>query len=274
MIREAAKDHILLAAHRGVCGGNIPCNTLEAYQIALQQRADIVEIDVAITADKQLFVFHPGMEPSHLKHDKYLKDLPASEVEKLRFVNQDGTPTQCEIERLDDVLDLLKGHCFVNVDKFWTAIPEISECIRRHGMADQVIVKAPADPNYIDLLEQYAPDMPFMPLINQTDTITDDLLKRRINYIGAEVLFASETAQTATDEYIESMHEKRLLLWVNSIVYDYHVQLVAGHSDDIGIIGRMDESWGWLAQKHYDIIQTDWLLPMRLYFQSKGLKVK
>jgi len=66
MIREAAKDHILLAAHRGVCGGNIPCNTLEAYQIALQQHADIVEIDVSITADKQLFVFHPGMEPAHL----------------------------------------------------------------------------------------------------------------------------------------------------------------------------------------------------------------
>ena len=31
MIREAAKDHILLAAHRGVCGGNIPGNSMEAY---------------------------------------------------------------------------------------------------------------------------------------------------------------------------------------------------------------------------------------------------
>ena len=274
MIREAAKDHILLAAHRGVCGGNIPCNTLEAYQIALQQRADIVEIDVAITADRQLFVFHPGMEPSHLRQDRYIKDLTAEEVEKLRFVNQDGTPTQCEVERLDDVLDLLKGRCFVNVDKFWTAISEISDCIRRHGMADQVIVKAPTDPQYIDQLEQYASDMPFMPLVNQIDTITDNLLKRRINYIGAEVLFDSESAQTATDEYIESMHSKNLLLWVNSIVYDYRCQLAAGHSDDIGIIGRMDESWGWLAQKHFDMIQTDWLLPMRLYFQSKGIKVK
>ena len=274
MIREAAKDHILLAAHRGVCGGNIPCNTLEAYQIALQQRADIVEIDVAITADKQLFVFHPGMEPSHLKHNKYLKDLPASEVEKLRFVNQDGTPTQCEIEKLDDVLDLLKGHCFVNVDKFWTAIPEISACIRRHGMEDQVIVKAPVDPETINLLEQYAPDMPFMPIVNQTDTITDMLLSRKINYLGAEVLFASENAQTASDEYIESMHRKGLLLWVNSIIYDYRAQLTAGHSDDVAIVGNMDYGWGWLAEKKFDMIQTDWLLPLRVYFQSKGIKVK
>ncbi len=274
MIREAAKDHILLAAHRGVCGGNIPGNSMEAYQIALNQRADIVEIDVAITADRQLFVFHPEMEPVNLRINRYIKDMPASEVEKLRFVNPDSTPTECEVERLDDVLDLLKGHCFVNVDKFWTAIPEISACIRRHGMADQVIVKAPVDQQSIDLLEQYAPDMPFMPLVNQTDTITDDLLKRKINYLGAEILFDSETAQTATDEYIESMHQKGLLLWVNAIIYDYHVQLVAGHSDDIGIVGRMDESWGWLADKGFDIIQTDWLLPMRQYFQSRGLKVK
>jgi len=274
MIREAAKDHILLAAHRGVCGGNIPCNTLEAYQIALNQHADIVEIDVSITADRQLFVFHPGMEPFHLKQDRYIKDMPAREVEKLRFVNQDSTPTECEVERLDDVLDLLKGRCFVNVDKFWTAIPEISECIRRHGMADQVIVKGPVDSQTLNLLEQYAPDMPFMPLINQTDNITDELLKRHINYLGAEILFNSESAQTASDEYIETMHRKGLLLWVNSIIYDYRVQLVAGHSDDIGIVGRMDESWGWLANKGFDMIQTDWLLPVRLYFQAKGIKVK
>ena len=274
MIREAAKDHILLAAHRGVCGGNIPCNTFEAYQIALQQHADIVEIDVAITADKQLFVFHPGMEPFHLKHDRYIKDMTAEEVRKLRFVNQDSTPTECEIETLDDVLDLLKGHCFVNVDKFWTAIPEISACIRRHGMADQVIVKGPVDAQTIELLEQHAPDMPFMPLINQTDTITDELLGRKINYIGAEVLFNSEQSQTATDEYIDSMHRKGLLLWVNSIVYDYKVQLAAGHSDDAAIVGNMDYAWGWLAEKGYDMIQTDWRLPLRLYFQSKGRKVK
>ena len=274
MIREAAKDHILLAAHRGVCGGNIPCNTLEAYQIALQQHADIVEIDVSITADKQLFVFHPGMEPAHLKFNRYIKDMTAAEVETLHFVNQDSVLTQSKVARLDEVLDLLKGRCFVNVDKFWTAIPEISACIRRHGMEDQVIVKAPVDPQTINLLEQYAPDMPFMPIVNQTDTITDMLLSRKINYLGAEVLFASENAQTASDAYIESMHRKGLLLWVNSIIYDYRAQLTAGHSDDVAIVGNMDYGWGWLAEKKFDMIQTDWLLPLRVYFQSKGIKVK
>ena len=32
---ESAKDHTLIVAHRGVAGGNIPCNTLPAYETAV-----------------------------------------------------------------------------------------------------------------------------------------------------------------------------------------------------------------------------------------------
>ena len=130
-IREAAADHVLVAAHRGSAAGNIPCNTLAAYEIALRQGADIVELDGAKTADGELFVFHPGMEFPHLRLEKHLSDITAGEVEKLRFVNVDGTPTAHPISRLDEALDLLKGRCYVNIDKFWTAIPEITAAVRR-----------------------------------------------------------------------------------------------------------------------------------------------
>ena len=39
--RMERKDPFL-AAHRGICGGNIPCNTLAAYKIAVDQGADVV----------------------------------------------------------------------------------------------------------------------------------------------------------------------------------------------------------------------------------------
>ena len=38
---EKAKENIIVVAHRGVAGGNIPCNTLTAYEIALKQGADM-----------------------------------------------------------------------------------------------------------------------------------------------------------------------------------------------------------------------------------------
>ncbi|MBR2612857.1 MAG: hypothetical protein IKC72_07290 [Clostridia bacterium] len=40
-LRETARDHIIIVAHRGTPGGNIPCNTLPAYETALLQGADL-----------------------------------------------------------------------------------------------------------------------------------------------------------------------------------------------------------------------------------------
>ena len=65
-LSEAAAERRLIVAHRGVSGGNIPCNTLAAYEVALRQGADMIEIDVEMSADGKLFIFHPGMEPAHL----------------------------------------------------------------------------------------------------------------------------------------------------------------------------------------------------------------
>ena len=273
-ILESASERILLAAHRGAAGGNIPCNTLAAYEIALRQGADIVEIDVAVTADKQLYVFHPGMEHPHLRSEKRLRDMTAEEVDKLVFVNQDGTPTPNRISRLDDVLDLIKGRAYVNVDKFWDDIPGITDAIRRHGMQDQVIVKTSASPKWFEFVEEYAPELPYMPIISETDTCTEDLLKRKINYIGAEVLFKTEDAEVASAAYIEDMHKKGLLLWANAIVYDYRAVLTAGHTDDSSLTGDPYSGWGWLVDRGYDIIQTDWTLSAKLYLDEVGKRIK
>ena len=44
-IFEKVKDRkVLIAAHRGTNGGNIPCNSVESYQIALNHGADIIEL--------------------------------------------------------------------------------------------------------------------------------------------------------------------------------------------------------------------------------------
>ena len=44
---EKSKENIIVVAHRGAAGGNIPCNTMAAYDIALMQGADMIEADVS-----------------------------------------------------------------------------------------------------------------------------------------------------------------------------------------------------------------------------------
>ena len=93
-LREKAKENIIVVAHRGAAGGNIPCNTLASYEIALKQGADMLEVDVSISADGKLFLFHPMMELAHLNKPLFLRALPFSVIKKLRYVNYDKTPTQ------------------------------------------------------------------------------------------------------------------------------------------------------------------------------------
>ena len=90
------------------------------------------------------------------------------------------------------------------------------------------------------------------------DTVTDMLRSQGIRCIGAEILFETEAAEVASDAYIEAMHKKGMVLFANAIVYNYRDVLSAGHNDDISVAGAPDDGWGWLLNKGFDIIQTDW----------------
>ena len=266
-----AKKGPLIAAHRGVGGGNIPCNTLAAFETALRQGADIIELDVALSADGGHYVFHPGMEPAHLRSTRYISDMSAAEVGALRFVNQDGTPTAHRVSTLDEALDFLKGRCLINVDKFWTDVKGIAAITRAHGMADQVIVKTPPKQAMLEAIGEYAGDMPYMTVISGNDDCSERLqADRRIRYMGAEVLFASDSERLASREYVEWAHGLGLRLWVNSILYDYRVELAGGHSDDASLTGSPDIGWGWLIDRGFDIIQTDWPGMLRDYIVARG----
>ena len=267
-----AKKRILLAAHRGISAGNIPCNTVEAYEAAIAFGADIVELDVSISKDGKLYCFHPGMERPHLGSEKPIADMTGDEVEKLRYRNFDDVPTTYPVSTFYDVMARLKGRCFINVDKFWTAMPEISAVIRRLGMEEQVIVKTSPEEKYFAELERVAPDFMYMPIVSDTDTVSEKLLKRKITLAGAEVLFDSEEKAVAGKEYLDFMHENSLAVWVNPIVYDYRAVISAHHTDDVAIAGDPDTGWGWLAERGFDILQTDWLMPADVYLTRKGYR--
>lgn len=258
----------LIAAHRGASGGNIPCNTLEAFDIALHQGADIIELDITRSQDGELFVFHPGKERMHLYSPTPIKKMTADEVRDLRFVNIDCEPTPYPVSTFDDALEHLRGRCRINVDKFFMYMDDITKTIRRHGMQEDVIVKTPDGEDWFAQVQQIAPDLPYM-VITRQDTFSDSLKRRPLRFIGNEVLFTSDDDPLASAQYVQKMHDNGLLVWVNAIIYNYRDVLAAGHSDDISVIGREDEGWGWLADRGYDIIQTDWTLALKRYLDGR-----
>ena len=265
---RAALGRPFLAAHRGVCGANIPCNTLAAYKIALDQGADVVEIDVTKSRDGEFFVFHPGMEPVFLNCGKYIPEMTAAEVRELPLLNQDRTPTHYRVPTLQEVFALLKGRAYINVDKFWTDVPGITQEIRKAGVEQQVIVKTPVEEEALNQVEKYAPDLMYCAVAWHKDEISEKLLNRDISYIGIEALFDREEDDIISDDYIQWLHDRGLLMWVNAIVYNERDVISAGHTDDAAVTGNADFGWGWLVRKNVDFIQTDWLASLKKYLEK------
>lgn len=269
-LRETAKEHIIITAHRGASGGNIPCNTLAACEIALKQGADMLEVDISSSLDGKLFLFHPLKEMSHLTKPLLLGSLPYSVIKKLHYTNFDSTKTQFTIADFDDFLEQFKGRCFINIDKFWSNPEKIYNAVKRHGMTDQILVKSRLSKNVTDLMEQKMPELPFMPIVSEAHPEHEALMKKKLNYVGVEVLFKNDDSPLAKSEFIEKMHKDNVLVWVNSIIYDYRVQLSGGHSDDTALTESEDYGWGWLADRGFDIIQTDWTGMLVDYLKETG----
>ena len=266
---SALNGRVLVAAHRGLAAGNVPCNSIPGYKAALRTGVDVIELDVSKSLDGTLYCFHPGMEKRFTGSDKLISKMYDAEVRKLRLLNMDGAATAERVPLLRDAFAIMKDRCRVNVDKLWDDIPGISTLIREMGMNDQVIVKTAPKEEYLSLIRQYASDMPFMPVLFHDDGIHEMLLKdRSIRYVGAEVIFDSEDNAFCSPEYINMLHRDGCALWVNPIIYDYHWQLTAGHSDDIAVSEDEYLGWGWLIDRGYDILQTDFPLQLKMYIQK------
>ena len=259
----------LLAAHRGVACGNLPCNSEAAFRAAIAQGADIVELDVALSRSGSLFVFHPGMEPAHLGTKRLLLTRSDRSIARLRFRNQDHTPTAQRILTLDEALELLRGHCLLNLDKFWSAPEKIAACVRRHNMQEDVLIKADAAPRNLKRVEDVAADLPFLAIIREKDDVSQQLLRRRLRFVGVEALFKTDDAPVVSDDYIAWLHKNGLCLWGNAIVYNYKDVIAAAHTDDVAATGDPDAGWGWYRAKGFDIVQTDHLAAAKQYFERQ-----
>ncbi len=278
-LKKDASERIIIAAHRGECGGNIPCNTITSYEIAVSHGADMIEVDVSRSAEGTLWILHPKMEQRHLNYMgpegmTSIWQLTDEQIRKLRYVNYDRDFTQFPLCTFDEVLDRFKGRAYINVDKFWENPELISDAIRAHGMIDQIVVKSSPKKEYLDIIEEYAPDVCYLPILSQDGGIHEEMMRRNINYVGAEVVFADETQDIGTVDFIEKLHADGKLVWANAIIYNYKKQLAAGHSDDTSFTVSPDYGWGWLADRGYDIIQTDWTQAMAVYLAESGKRYK
>ena len=83
-------------AHRGA-SGSAPENTMAAFQLALQQHADGIELDVHLTADGQVVVIHDQDLSRTTNGQGMVDQLTLEELKHLDAGNGEQIPTLEEV---------------------------------------------------------------------------------------------------------------------------------------------------------------------------------
>jgi len=150
-------------AHRGFSGA-APENTLAAVRAAIEIQADMVEIDVTLTADGHIVVIHDetldrttdGSGEVFRVTQAELKELDAGSWFDPSFADE-------RIPTLDTVLDEVEGRILLNVEIKSEAVErgivtKVASAIRRQGMTDQVVVSS-FSPTALEEMHAEAPDI-------------------------------------------------------------------------------------------------------------------
>ena len=138
----------LIIAHRGA-SAHAPENTLAAFKLAILEKADVIEMDAKLSADKQVVVIHDQTVDRTTDGFGKIKDLPLAALRKLNasahFPNILGKEY---IPTLEEVIETFRGKIRFNIELSnytspFDALPvKVATLIDYYDIQDQVLVSS------------------------------------------------------------------------------------------------------------------------------------
>lgn len=120
---------------------------MASFELAVQQKADLIELDVQLTRDEVLVVMHdPAVDRTTDGHG-LVKDMTLADVRQINAAARFPTATgRAEVPTLDEVLEWATGRVPVAIEIKGGPIhyPDIEGrvvgAIRKHGLPDSTVV--------------------------------------------------------------------------------------------------------------------------------------
>ena len=261
ILEKLIKKHkFLIASHRGYRAGNIIENTFLAMKASIICGADIVELDVSVSRNNDIYVFHDGNEKRLINKECNISKLTSLEIDKCRYINNIGNITNytpeklsyihCNLEKIKDQFDFL-----INIDRSWNYLEIVLDEIEKFNIKSRCIIKTPLKDKYINILMKRQYKFMYMALIK---TKEDLKMYKKIKNSHELNIIGIEYSGNIKDENIVEILEKDKILWINSLRLSTDKRLYEEYDDDNSILGYPNNI-GWLkmVDKGFNVIQTD-----------------
>lgn len=123
---------LMTCAHRGDVNIYYPENSLEGFYSAILAGADILEVDVHTTKDKQLIIMHDDAltrttnvsslraeGADWLPETDEIHDWTLEQIRRLRLITKQKELTEYAVPTLRELIALAKNRVFITLDKWW-----------------------------------------------------------------------------------------------------------------------------------------------------------
>jgi glycerophosphoryl diester phosphodiesterase len=130
-----------IIAHRGA-SAHAPENTIAAFQLALDQGADGIELDVMLSKDGRLVVIHDDTVDRTTNGQGAVRDMTLEELKSLDAGDGQSIPT------LEEVFEKFGGRFIINVElKNYTSIfdrlpIEAAQVVNKCQLGDSVLISS------------------------------------------------------------------------------------------------------------------------------------
>ncbi|MCO5247422.1 MAG: glycerophosphodiester phosphodiesterase family protein [Chitinophagales bacterium] len=190
---------LVLIAHRG--GGGFPENTLQAFESAIEDGTDYIEVDLRTTKDGYLVIMHDSDVDGMTNGKGNVRDLTFEEIKSLRI---NGS---YEVPSFEEVLQIAQNRVNIYVDFKDADADNTFSLLRKYGMEQHFVVYA----NNNEKVKAWRAIAPEVPLIG---SIPLDLKREQV-----EGFLAENDLDIIDNVYapavVEILQQKGKLIWLD-----------------------------------------------------------
>lgn len=273
--RDVPEGYVFVAAHRADWK-YAPENSLQALQNALFFGADIIETDVRQTRDGHFVMMHDATVDRMTNGTGRIADMTLEEVRRLRLRTNWGQSTQMPVATLEEYIEEARGRAHLYLDKAGidpsgteegTTVRALLDVLRRHGVLQETM---------------FVLDWPYEKARRIFGTALDSVIYCPV------VEDRIPNLATYVDEYVRELHPVAFQFRMASLEGESYRLLprvlnagsrafvastwpnhTAGHDDLVSIFQRPSQGWGWLIDRGFTILETNFPKDLLQYLQSE-----
>jgi len=231
-IHNPSSSYVIVACHRGDWR-NWPENSIPAIESVIAMGADIVEVDVRMTADSALVLCH---DPNVLRTTNFSRvfkdqpgksakvcDLTLKEIKSLSLnrMHQAAAIDTLRMPTLREALLCTKDRICVNIDKGYDYYDAVLALTEELGVTDQVLIKGKKSIETVAANEAAHPhNMMYMPIVDiqkeKGKKLFASYMTQGVVPLAYEVCWQS-SEDDAFPQACRQIREQGARIWVNTI---------------------------------------------------------